>query len=474
MTLYCPTHKEYLPEASFHPSVISKRKVADCKECSNTKRRLRRNNDPIRLLQSKLYQSEYKFSGVYPTKEEVESILEKYGRKSVINVPDLGLDSAATSERDLCIVRIDPNLSLREYPDNAVVVTSKQAARLPRTREARVAFFQTILSKGGAKKMDNNVGELHGALALLKFGLKNKDPIQKDACMTEAVGILEQYLSRPVVINEKSSSSSSEDEEEEDGEMHLSSDSDEEEPKPPLYSDYDGDEEEEQIEDDEDRDFEVGDDEPIKVYDPKAWDKILTRKRGRSRRYDEEEFPEDSEDDGEDCGEEPITKETILGMGGAHNVYAHHGYEELTKNAWWKQHFGDTMAAVEANCGASGEPNEYARETIDKYIRGPTLEGKNVELIRVPTKRRAKCCMCGGSHTCHEVIQPGDMTVATTCRHLAAALIAFYQVLYKGNSNYEQLYKDLRAAMDEVSNASANKRDKRKVKRGRRKYNNKK
>jgi hypothetical protein len=331
--------------------------------------------------------------------------------------------------------------------------------------------------------MDNN-GELHGALALLGFSIKIKDDGQKNECITEAIGVIKKYIEKPrpepaPPSDDDEASSLSSEEEDDDVEMHLSSDSvsSEEPHTPPRNANDEVNDEEEEEEDD----FVVDDEEPIKEFDKETWDTIMkkynekhqARKRARPKvlRFDEEDFPGDSDDKGEDCGgSEVVTKDMRLGMGAAYEIFKFNTYSDLEKDAFWKKHFGDAMSSVESNCGAQGKPNEHARMTISEYIRGPTLEGKNVEIVSLHGRRRAKCCLCGATQMCEEQIKPGDLPVATVCRHLAAALIEFYQVLYKGNPDYGQLFVNLRRAMDKVTKASANKRDKRKVKRGRRKY----
>lgn len=320
--------------------------------------------------------------------------------------------------------------------------------------------------------MDN--GELHGALALLGFSIKIKDDGQKNECITEAIGVIKKYIEKPrpepAPPSDDDEASSLSSEEDDDVEMHLSSDSvSSEEPHTPPRDEANED------------DFVVDDEEPIKEFDRETWDTIMKKynekhqdkKRARPKvlRFDEEDFPDKSNDKGDDCaGSEVVTKDMRLGMGAAYEILKFNAYPELEKDAFWKKHFGDAMSEVEANCGAQGKRNEHARTTISEYIRGPTLQGKNVEIVLLHRRRRTKCCLCGATQMCEEQIKPGDLPVATVCRHLAAALIEFYQVLYKGNPDYGQLFVNLRRAMDKVTKASANKRDKRKVKRGRRKY----
>lgn len=477
MTFYCSIHKEYFPESSFYPSSIRNGETR-CKQCNNKQRELRRKQDPIQLLCWKMYQSEHRYGvkNAYPTKEEVERIVERCGGKSVL---ELKLGETAG---ELCIVRMDPDLPLKQYPENAVLVTSKQSQRLPRIREKRLAIFSKIQidQRVEKKDMDNNYGELHGVLALLGFSLKIKEEPQKNECITEAIGVIKKYIEKPpppASAPHSSSSSSSEEEEEEeeeeDGEMHLSSDSVSSEPHTPPRDDDD-----EVVV--EDKGFVVDDEEPIEEYDKKSWETIMKkhnekkkkiegRKRARPRvlRYDEEDFPGESDDMGEDCGgawNVSVTKDMKLGMGAAYEILKFNTYKELEKNNFWRTHFGDAMSEVEANCGGTGKPNEHARQTISEYIRGPTLQGKNVEIVSLGGRRRTKCCMCGATQMCEEQIKPGDLPVASVCRHLAAALIGFYQVLYKGNPDYGQLYVDLRRAMDKVLEASADKRDKKKNK----------
>lgn len=423
-----------------------------------------------------MYHSErrYGVKNAYPTREEVEKIVERCGGKNVFK---------HNSANALCIVRMDLDLPLNQYPDNAALITSEQAAHLPRTKEKRPAVFSKIQLENNfvervGKDMDNN-GELHGALALLGFSLKIKDEAQKNECITEAIGVIKKYIEKPPPPAPSSSSSSEEEEEEEneeeDGEMHLSSDSVSSEPHTPPRDDDD-----EVVV--EDKGFVVDDEEPIEEYDKKSWETIMKkhnekkkkkiegRKRARPRvlRYDEEDFPGESDDMGEDCGgawNVSVTKDMKLGTGAAYEILKFNTYNELEKNNFWRKHFGDAMSEVEANCGGTGKPNEHARKTISEHIRGPTLEGKNVEIVPLAGgRRRTKCCLCGATHMCEEAIRPGDLPVATICRHLAAALIKFYQVLYKGNPDYGQLYVDLRCAMDKVLEASAEKRDKKKKK----------
>jgi hypothetical protein len=337
-------------------------------------------------------------------------------------------------------------------------------------------FQKFKLTRGSAKKdMDNN-GELHGALALFGFALKIKDETQKNECITEGIGVLKKFIEKPhpPAPPSPSSSSSFSSEEDDDGEMHLSSDSVSSEPHTPTRDEV--------IDDDDDdgvvldKDFIVDDEEPIKEFDKETWGTLMKkynerhseRKRARPKalRYDEEDFPGESDDNGDDCGGDDdavVTKDIRLGMGAAYEIFKFNTYKELEKNNFWKKHFGDAMSEVESNCGAPGKGNEHARKTISEHVRCPTLEGKNVEIVSLGGRKRTKCCMCGATHMCEEQIKPGDLPVASVCRHLAAALIGFYQVLYNGNPDYGQLFVDLRRAMDEVLEASANKRDKKGV-----------
>lgn len=473
MTFYCSIHKEYFPESFFYPSSIRNGETR-CKQCNNKQRNLRRKQDIIQMLQQKMYQSEHRYGveNAYPTKEEVERIVERCGGKSVFEQPD------SNDEGELCIVRMDPDLPLKQYPENGVLVTSNQSRRLPRLREKRLAVFSKIQIDQRVEKKDmDNHGELHGALALLGFSIKIKEEAQKNECIAEAISVIKKYIEKPPAPpsdDEEEASSSLSSEEEEDGvEMHLSSDSvSSEEPHTPPPRD--------QVKEKED-DFVVDDEEPIEEYDKKSWETIMKkhneekkkkiegRKRARPKtlRYDEEDFPGESDDDGDDCGGDDdvaVTKDMKLGMGAAYEIFKFNTYKELEKNNFWKKHFGDAMSEVEAGCGAQGKNNEHARKTISEYIRGPTLEGRNVEIVSLYGRRRTKCCLCGATHMCEEQIKPGDLPVATMCRHLAAALIKFYQVLYKGNQDYGQLFVDLRRAMDKVTKASADKRDKKKNK----------
>lgn len=133
MTFYCSSHRDYLPLSSFYPSSIRNGETR-CKTCSNNYRLVRRQRDPIRLLQWKMYQSEHRYCGgesAYPSKDEVQAIVQKCGGKSVLG----------EGEGELCIVRMDPDLPLHENPWNAALVTSQQSRHLPRIREKRLLAF---------------------------------------------------------------------------------------------------------------------------------------------------------------------------------------------------------------------------------------------------------------------------------------------------------------------------------------------
>lgn len=140
---YCGGHDEYLARENFYKASLRAGETR-CKECSNKERYRRRKEDPLKWLQWKVYSSERRLGSKspYPNLQTIKSIVERCGNKSVLG----------DGEGNLCIVRVDLDVSFAENPQNAVLVTSKQASRLPRLREKRIKTFASILCNayGGA------------------------------------------------------------------------------------------------------------------------------------------------------------------------------------------------------------------------------------------------------------------------------------------------------------------------------------
>lgn len=133
---YCSGHDEYFPMENFYKASVRAGETR-CKVCSNKQRTKRRREDPMRWLQWKAYSSERRLGSTapYPSLETIKSIVERCSNKSVLG----------DEEGQLCVVRIDLDISIAENPLNAVLVTSKQASHLPRLRQKRINAFTSVL-----------------------------------------------------------------------------------------------------------------------------------------------------------------------------------------------------------------------------------------------------------------------------------------------------------------------------------------
>jgi hypothetical protein len=88
-----------------------------------------------------MYQMEHKRGGRYPTMTAVRSIMERFGKVSVLD----------GSTEDLCVVRF----FLDECPWNGLLVTSRQARHLPRERERRLQQFPAALQEEMKKQQQH-------------------------------------------------------------------------------------------------------------------------------------------------------------------------------------------------------------------------------------------------------------------------------------------------------------------------------
>ncbi len=153
---FCSGHQLHLPLSAFYKSSITAGETR-CKTCNGQARRKRRRQDPLRLLQWKLYISEHRRSkhhnqeadanhtgcgtrreehGVYPSLELVQNVADRFGGASAID---------GALHPCMCITRFYPHLPLHLHPWNAVLVTSLQARRLPRGTAKRLAVFPASL-----------------------------------------------------------------------------------------------------------------------------------------------------------------------------------------------------------------------------------------------------------------------------------------------------------------------------------------
>jgi hypothetical protein len=134
--LYCSGHSQLLPAYCFYNASIKARE-SRCKECNAKQRTARRKNNPLAKLQCKLYQTEHKRGGTYPSTTLIKSIVNRYNGKSAID----GVDE------NLCVVRFYADLPLSIYPWNAVLVTTSQARHLPKTVIKRELAFPYDLQR---------------------------------------------------------------------------------------------------------------------------------------------------------------------------------------------------------------------------------------------------------------------------------------------------------------------------------------
>jgi hypothetical protein len=136
MSLYCSGHDRLLPIHCFYTGSIKARE-ARCKECNSKARGARRKRNPLAKLQYKLYQTEYKRGGTYPSVELIKLIVDRYNGKSVIDKND----------ENLCVVRFYANLPVSLHPWNGVLVTTAQARHLPKSVVKRELAFPFDLQR---------------------------------------------------------------------------------------------------------------------------------------------------------------------------------------------------------------------------------------------------------------------------------------------------------------------------------------
>jgi hypothetical protein len=132
MSLFCSGHNQYLPSSSFYTASI-KAKESRCKQCNTHFRTDRRKRNPLAQIQHKLYFTEHKRGGCYPSIAFIKSIVDRYHAKSAID--------GTIQEENLCVVRFYSDLPLSQYPWNAVLITTTQARHLPKTPGKRELAF---------------------------------------------------------------------------------------------------------------------------------------------------------------------------------------------------------------------------------------------------------------------------------------------------------------------------------------------
>jgi hypothetical protein len=130
-SMYCGGHEAYLPLSCFYTGSISAGETR-CKACNGKARQKRRRQDPLQWLRWKMYQSEHRKGGSYPSVHLVHEIVERFCGVSAID---------GSREESMCIVRYFVDLPLHEHPWNGVLVTSQQARQLARSDEKRGAVF---------------------------------------------------------------------------------------------------------------------------------------------------------------------------------------------------------------------------------------------------------------------------------------------------------------------------------------------
>lgn len=129
-TFFCSGHGTYLPRSRFYPASI-KAGETRCKKCNGKWRQRCRNADPLHRLQWKMYRTEHRRGGTYPSLNTVRDIITRYD----------GCSALSGKDGDLTIVRYFLSLSLDAYPWNAVIVTTQEARRLPKNQDRRQLMF---------------------------------------------------------------------------------------------------------------------------------------------------------------------------------------------------------------------------------------------------------------------------------------------------------------------------------------------
>ncbi len=146
--VYCSGHGMWLPKASFYDGSL-RAGESRCKLCNGKTRRDRRRRDVLTKLQWKLYQTEYRKGGKYPSAAFVKSIFDRYCGKSALDPTFVG---GAGGDDDLCVVRYYADLPLDVCPWNAVLVTCSQARHLPRSPLKRETVFPPDLQQEMQKR----------------------------------------------------------------------------------------------------------------------------------------------------------------------------------------------------------------------------------------------------------------------------------------------------------------------------------
>ena len=152
---YCSGHQAWLARDSFYPASLAAGETR-CKRCNGQSRRERRERDPLRRLQWKIYQMEQRRGGSYPSLALVKAIVARFKGQSV-------LGGGGGGDDDLCAVRYFAGLPLHRCPWNAVLVTAAQARHLPRRERERQRRFPAWVQEEMTAQQQQQEGDALGA-----------------------------------------------------------------------------------------------------------------------------------------------------------------------------------------------------------------------------------------------------------------------------------------------------------------------